>query len=770
MSDSDRRDIEAIVDAVLKRLQIGLGGASPISMQQGEPDLGRPQLPWDPLDEGPVPYLRRRKLQISGMELTQSIQHHGAAGQSFGADNAVPLVALKTLVARVYPSVRPGLAWPDVLTNERVTGELILSVGNHVVYRTGPTRADGVRVGPVSQLSRNLWDQELINSSLGPGGLATGLSYINGPLNFMVPAYYCRRGQMHISVRIWRLAASALQAANDSAALSQYIQFLDVSPPRLALVRVNWDNGRGTVTSPTDVEMLRTIRRAERMLPFPYFDAKILGVSVTSSASFALSVGGGACNAAWNNLLDDNLKDLQIWTRLFQLSDLVFAMVPKAAIPGKRSLVAQSGTTAINSGCGRSSGVGGCFVDYADTFAHEIGHMYDRKHVRVAGDSTSDPNYPNYGERKRSIGETGVDTGASHPKIIYDPLVSDDIMSYGNELWISPYTYRGILDARTKHRSVPADPSHVRPVLAVKLRLHRTDRGLTRVELKRAFRIEAPGGAPPVDEDAVFPLSIDLLDSESRIIGTHHCSYARSHASGACCCDIRSGIPLEREPYIDLHEVIEWPGDGVAALSFHRGEASFLTVQVGDPPRVDIEGPAREADALVVRVSTRHPRETPAVAMLFSGDDGRTWEPVGFDPPGGVFSIEAARLPGGRRCRFRAIAAAELQCAVADTEPFELAPSPRRLYVMTPSDECGIPPGPVMLSALIDTRGRGAVAPYEIRWISSLQGDLGAGYDVRAELIEGEHQLTVTAPDGLGGLLTERGIIIVGGRPGPALG
>jgi hypothetical protein len=71
-----------------------------------------------------VPGLRRRKLQIAGIELMQSIHHHGAVGENFGPDNSVPLVAAKTFVARVYPFVRPRLAWPDAHTGVRVTGEL----------------------------------------------------------------------------------------------------------------------------------------------------------------------------------------------------------------------------------------------------------------------------------------------------------------------------------------------------------------------------------------------------------------------------------------------------------------------------------------------------------------------------------------------------------------------------------------------------------------------------------------------------------------------
>jgi hypothetical protein len=66
---------------------------------------------------------------------------------------------------------------------------------------------------------------------------------------------------------------------------------------------------------------------------------------------------------------------------------------------------------------------------------------------------------------------------------------------------------------------------------------------------------------------------------------------------------------------------------------------------------------------------------------------------------------------------------------------------------------------------MIDSRFLGAVAPDEIRWRSDLDGDLGVGYEVSAQLREGRHVITVTAPDGRGGSLEERGIIIVGGRP-----
>jgi hypothetical protein len=142
-----------------------------------------------------------------------------------------------------------------------------------------------------------------------------------------------------------------------------------------------------------------------------------------------------------------------------------------------------------------------------------------------------------------------------------------------------------------------------------------------------------------------------------------------------------------------------------------------------------------------------------------------TWQPVAFDPPNGEVVIGADRLPGGPRCVFRAIGTAELQSATADTAPFDMPRTPRRLYLDVPSDGCPIAPGPVALSAMVDTRGLGAVAPPDIRWSSNLDGELGFGYALTPDLSDGRHELTATAPDGLGGMLAERAIIIVSGRP-----
>jgi len=240
------------------------------------------------------------------------------------------------------------------------------------------------------------------------------------------------------------------------------------------------------------------------------------------------------------------------------------------------------------------------------------------------------------------------------------------------------------------------------------------------------------------------------------------------HGSGQCGCrSNRPNVPLEREPWLDFQEVMEWPGSGIAKIAFHRGNEPFHTIEVGEPPVVSIEEPVREESYLTVKVSASHPREQVTVVVLFSADYGSTWQPVAFDPPEGKVKIHMDRLPGGDRCLVRAIATAQLRSATADTQPLTLPRNARRLYMSLPKHDCPIWPGPVSLSVAVDTRGLGAIAPADIRWSSSLDGKLGFGHALTADLREGQHEVTVTAPDGLGGTVAEHGTIIVGGRSQP---
>jgi hypothetical protein len=767
MPTPDVPDLDALADAVAARLagRLGVPGVPgrPAGLPAGD-DAGL--LPgWikpEQLEDGWQQVFSEASVGIDSVEFTQSTQFNSAVTPGYGTDNSVPLVAHKMLVVRVYPGVRSSRFGRDRLTGTQVTGDITLAVGDRILHQGGPTRVAGARIGRRTDIDRTRWDSELTWFSGGRGAtVEVEPVVVNPTLNFVVPAYWCQPGRVHVRIRLWPVADG--RRSTRAAAHTEYVWFETVGAPKVCLVRINWTNAAGTTSSPTDAQMLGTLALAERMLPFPYLDATILGVEVESSATFWTPATNGGCNVVWTKLVAE-LNVTRIFTALFGLGDIVYGLVPTQALPPAGQ--------PYNSGCG--IGAGGGYVDDGLTFAHELGHLYGRPHVNVAGDPFNDTNYPRYGGDPQSIGEVGIDTGTT-PPTIYDPSTSDDIMSYGSNQWISPYTYRKILDARGIHVASPIDRRRLRTFLVLSFRLHRAAADAIdkrpRVAISTHLVMDAPGFPPAPPADAPSPVSIDLLDADHRILTTHHCRWiaARAYGYGCGCadCGAAGDVPLGREPWLDFTEVVEWPVGEVAAIAFHDGGDPIDVIEVGELPTVAISGPEEDGERLRVRVEAGHARAPVSVVVLFSADQGETWQVVATEPKDGVVSVDRRHLPGSDACRFRAVASAELMTATADTAPFAVAPSPRAAVLALPADaESGcspLPPGPVPLRVLFDNRGLGAVAPHEIIWTSSLDGDLGRGHAPAPTLSEGRHQIVVSAPDGLGGRLEQRGIIVIGG-------
>lgn len=120
--------------------------------------------------------------------------------------------------------------------------------------------------------------------------------------------------------------------------------------------------------------------------------------------------------------------------------------------------------------------------------------------------------------------------------------------------------------------------------------------------------------------------------------------------------------------------------------------------------------------------------------------------------------LQTRYLGGGERCRFRAIATAELQSREVDSENFTL-PRRRRGFFVQVTQTCT--KTVVQFSAVFDSGGLGGVSPEKVLWHSDLDGELGKGTEFQRVLSPGRHEITAQAPDGLGGTLTERSIIVV---------
>lgn len=124
-------------------------------------------------------------------------------------------------------------------------------------------------------------------------------------------------------------------------------------------------------------------------------------------------------------------------------------------------------------------------------------------------------------------------------------------MSYGNDQWISPYTYHAILDARDSHPSAPARAA----------------------ELRRAFALAAAEEPARRWEEARSPLSVDALDTEGQVLLTHHLLHVPSR--GCCGRGGRGSAGVGLDLVVELgegtHEIAVTAPDGLGGLLVERG-------------------------------------------------------------------------------------------------------------------------------------------------------------------------------------------------------
>jgi hypothetical protein len=746
---SDFGNIDGLVDAIADRVLTKLTGR----LKQGPTGEPLPQLPGLPrIPKDVPPLVVHPRLHVQGLELTQSTQYYGTG---YGPDNSVPIVALKPLVVRAYPYVTSGLLEGDTLSGKTVTGELVLFRWGKEVFRTGPTRLAGARVGPEAQLDRDLWDQETtIHATSKKLGIELVTITWNPTLNFMVPAWYLGAGQTTAVVRLWLTSGEG-----GIATASESFQVIPVNAPKLALVRVNWKStATNTVTSPSDSDLLGLCALAARMLPFPYFHTTILGVEETKSGDFSgppLNADGtpnpGGCNTAWADLLT-GLKVTRLFVAFFNIADIVYGVVPQAG--------ALTTTGTRNTGCGwGDDGVGGCLVGDQDAFAHEVGHLYGCGHIGDPALTSYDASYPNYGGSKTLIGEVGVDT-ALGARPISASSTTNDVMSYKQPQWASPYTYLKILDNRDKHMSAMADPRKVRPLLIFIFAVERLADGSRRIDKIKAHVVHGPGMVPLPQRTMPGIWNIDLVDANERIIASHACRVPVAFGGGCSCCG--GAADIERAPRLDFVEAMEW-SEAVTRIQVSRGDSQVASLDVGEAPSIEVSGPEVREESLILDIRVRHPRCEASLVVLFTGDDGESWSPVAIDPAQDApLVIDARSLPGGESCRFRAVATAEFRAASADSHPFSLPRADRRLIIDAKEDSCE--PGRVELTAMIDLRDHEGVAPHEVVWHSDLAGELGRGYVLNVNLEEGRHRITATIPGGASDRVQATGIIIVSGR------
>lgn len=329
-------------------------------------------------------------LSITGLEVTQAIQHFGTG---LGPDDSVSLVARRLTLVRVYldsgldPAVGGG-AVADVIGTLTVTGD-----DSFTTTSIAPMTAKAI--GAVNRTA------------------------LTDTLNFLVPA-----DKVHGTLTF---TVQATVAASISNPASRTMSFAAVRRRDILMVRV----ASGALAAPSQSAYVASINRLPLVYPLPSDPAAAVTYWVVPGSETFTNTHDLTTDDGMSDLLDD-LEDIQEESadekKCYGLLD--------NAVP-----MARFGTSRPDD----NVALGWSFI--MESIGHELGHLYGLDHAPCGNPDDPDDDFtPSDG----SIGDVGVDPAA----MVAFPATTSDLMSYCGDRgatayenqWISSYHWGKLQD------------------------------------------------------------------------------------------------------------------------------------------------------------------------------------------------------------------------------------------------------------------------------------------------------------------------------------
>ena len=600
-----------------------------------------------------APPLGGSRIVLEHIEVNQAIQELDNLG-----NQRVELIADKRTVARVYLRT----ASPPGGTIFSVRGTLIglLPDGTLPGGPTNVRSANSISVGP--------------NPALGPRQ-----NSIDGTLNFVLPPEWTRAGGLHLAISsltvegVSNVVPCENCANRNEFSLDRIVRFNAAPPLRVVLFSVpNTTGGSTFVPRELDLAML------ESWLARAYPTGRVL------SSRRQLD--------AFTGVPDTDFEAADVNARLHALR----CLCPPGFTDCSDSRVHWYGMVSDQGGFlrGRARGIPGTIASgpagsgsfgwdndgtYADWYGgHELAHSYSRRHPGFCGESNDDDSYPYVGGL---IVKSGFDVGdpAQSTSMAVQPGGQfADVMTYCDFQWISDYTYRGILSYLRQIEGSGAGAGDARIADAI---LIQGDVNLTRrsATLRPFLRLS---DLPASEAPAASTFAIELRGAADAMLARHL---------------VRLDEDTEREPGDDLLAsfdlVAPWV-DGTRRIVLLDGarELASRTVSANAPvvrllfPNGPIAPPPN--GIITVRWSASDADGDPlSFALLYSTDDGETWEPLDAGLSATSRDVPLAALRGAERARLRVVASDGVLTSTDDQDaPMRIAgkvPEPR---IASPGD------------------------------------------------------------------------------------
>jgi len=658
---------------------------------------------------------------LDSIEVTQTIQD---------MNNFVTLIAGKRTVARVYLRTKS----PPGGSIANVTGTLIAF------------RPDGSRPGGPSTV------RSLNSITVGPDtAIGPRRSAVNGTLNFELPPEWTSEGRVHLqltSISIEGVPTSIL--CDNCGNRSQFgnpklVEFEDAPPVRVVLFSVPYRyNGVTYTPRATDFDHLESwLRRA-------YPTSRVL-----SSRSVLSSFNGKPGD-------DFDCDDVN-W-RLHQLRTICFGWFSSFCFDtvGKQihyyGMVADD--IAFMRGCARGipsrvasgpsgSGTWGWDNDgsYADWYGgHELAHTYDRRHPGYCGGNSDDDDDFPYANGSIGAGHFGFDVGDSALGIAmaaYSPSNWTDVMTYCDRQWISDYTYEGILGyVRDIEGSGGGGGAVLPQAILIQGEINLTRNAVTLRPFLRLSRLTETA------RPKTSPFAIELRGSGGRTLARHLFDPVEDTEAQA-----------GEELFASFDEVLPWVDGTQRIVILKDGRDLASRVVSANAPQVRLTAPnsgaviGRNGLLKVQWEGSDADGDALTYMLLYSTDNGKTWEPVDTGLTGLELDVPLADLRGGDLAKFRIVATDGVNTSEDDQDvPMKIAQKAPEARILSPASGAKVAGGQVLLlegegSDLED----GHLDDAAFEWSADGNRILGRGPSISVDdLLPGRHRLTLTVRDSSG--------------------
>jgi hypothetical protein len=416
---------------------------------------------------------------------------------------------------------------------------------------------------------------------------------------------------------------------------------------------------------------------------------------------------------------------------------------------------------------------------YGDWYgAHELGHAFGRGHANYCG-AGGGPSYPYTGGRisPSLTGNTAIYGFDIHTRAIYGPN-SKDLMSYCDDLWMSDFTYEGLLNYFRNTLS-SATPSGVTPssagLYSERVTVDVMDRLLvsgtinataSTAELDTLWVIPDAGDVKPAE-----PGSYDLVLRDTS--GAELARYPFSPTPLELGPAQPGTTPVDDEMYV-IYELVPYV-EGTAKVEVVDGDQILASVTAGvGMPTVQVLAPngGEVLDGATIPVSwTASDPDGDALYynVWYSADNGATWELIAQDLTETSVDIDEINAPASNQALFRVGASDGIHSAYDQSDASFIVPNrpPRATIVSPPNDTTVAISQTVALVADVYDVDSGTLSDEQLTWSSSLDGVLGQGESLSvATLSVGVHTLTLTADDGMGGVTAPTVQVTVVDDPG----